>query len=99
MKEATSPYKGNAELMAGADVEAKFTNPADKIFGEEKETSPGVTYTQEPDKEKPEDTDAAQLAVLQKQLELEKDEGKKEEIQKQITELQKKIAAKLETEK
>lgn len=98
MKEATSPYKANEALIEGADVKAGFTNPADKIFGEEKETKPKVTYTKKPNEEETDSTIAAQIETLEKQLETEKDAAKIEEINKQITELRAKLEKKGEEE-
>tara|TARA_R110001606_G_C15173944_1_gene628521 strand:- start:44 stop:304 length:261 start_codon:yes stop_codon:yes gene_type:complete len=54
--------------------------------------SPGTDQNQN----QGEDTDVATLKSLEEQLTKETDEAKKVEIQKQITELQTKIAAKIE---
>ena len=98
MKEATSPYKANEALIEGADVKAGFTNPADKIFVEEKETKPEVKHMQNRNKEETSPTIASQIEALEKQLETEKDATKIEEINKQITELRAKLENKSEEE-
>ena len=99
-QKANSPYKASAALIDGQAYASGRSNPFSDAAEELKPKSqqsanynpPGIGQNQDEGG----DTDAAELAVLQNQLKAETDEVKKADIQKQITELQAKIAAKLE---
>ena len=98
-QKANSPYKASAMLIQNAGNMGKGVPIADSAADLKPKSQqstnynpPGIGQNQDEGK----DTDAAELAVLQNQLKAETDEAKKADIQKQITELQAKIAAKLE---
>ena len=98
-QKANSPYRASAALIDGAGSIGRgvpIADSAEKLKPKSQQSynynPPGIGQNQD----EGEDTDAAELAVLQNQLKAETDEAKKADIQKQITELQAKIAAKLE---
>jgi len=98
-QKANSPYKASAILIQQAGEMGKGVPIADSRAYLTPKSQQGYSYNPPgigQDKEEGEYTDAAELAVLQNQLKAETDEAKKADIQKQITELQAKIAAKLE---
>ena len=99
-QKANSPYKAAELLIKGQAYASGRSNPFSDAAEELKPKSqqsanynpPGIGQNQS----EGEDTDVATLKGLQEQLTKETDEAKKAEIQKQITELQAKIAAKIE---
>ena len=98
-QKANSPYKASQALIDGAGGIGRgvpIADAAQELKPNSQKSNnynlPGIGQNQD----EGEDTDAAELAVLQNQLKAETDEVKKADIQKQITELQAKIAAKLE---
>jgi hypothetical protein len=98
-QKANSPYKASSILIKQAGEMGKGVPIADSRVDLTPKSQQSVNYNPPgigQNKEEGEDTDAAELAVLQNQLKAETDEAKKADIQKQITELQAKIAAKLE---
>tara|TARA_R110002074_G_scaffold3351_8_gene17932 strand:- start:1266 stop:1589 length:324 start_codon:yes stop_codon:yes gene_type:complete len=98
-QKANSPYKASQALIEGARNMGRGVPIADSAVELQPQAQQSTTYNPPgigQNQDEGEDTDAAELAVLQNQLKAETDEAKKADIQKQITELQAKIAAKIE---
>ena len=98
-QKANSPYKASQALIEGARNMGRGVPIADSAVELQPQAQQSTTYNPPgigQNQDEGEDTDAAKLAVLQNQLKAETDEAKKADIQKQITELQAKIAAKIE---
>ena len=98
-QKANSPYKASQALIEGARNMGRGVPIADSAVELQPQAQQSTTYNPPgigQNQDEGEDTNAAELAVLQNQLKAETDEAKKADIQKQITELQAKIAAKIE---
>ena len=98
-QKANSPYKASQALIEGARNMGRGVPIADSAVELQPQAQQSTTYNPPgigQNQNEGEDTDVATLKGLEEQLTKETDEAKKAEIQKQITELQAKIAAKIE---
>ena len=97
-QKANSPYKASQALIDGAGGIGRGVPIADSAVDLNPKSQQSTTYNPPgigQNQSEGEDTDVATLKSLEEQLTKETDEAKKAEIQKQITELQAKIAAKI----